>query len=86
MKLRVLAIGAALCLTPASAVADRHSCDQLRLLVDSRLPAISRDLPYDALDCDGISEVYLLLVRYDGTLPMLDQRIEAIFRRHGLID
>ncbi len=86
MKLRFLAIGAALCLLPISAGADRHSCEQLRLLVESRLPAISRDLPYDALDCDGISEVYLLLVRYDGTLLMLDQRIEAIFRRYGLID
>jgi hypothetical protein len=67
------------------AKADQHTCDQLRASVEASLPAIARDLPYDRLDCAGISEVYLLLMRFDGTAFMLNQRIEAIFRRYGLV-
>jgi hypothetical protein len=69
--------------TPAQA--DKHTCDQLRASVEASLPRIARDLPYDLLDCAGISEVYLLLLRFDGTAFMLNQRIEAIFRRYGLV-
>jgi hypothetical protein len=47
---------------------------------------MSRDLPYDALDCAGISELHLLLVRFHGTTFTLNQRIEAIFRRYGLVN
>jgi hypothetical protein len=76
----------ALCMLPHAAHADRHTCDQLRLSVENRVPAISSDLPYAALDCAGISELHLLLVRFDGTLFQLNQRIEALFRRYGLLD
>jgi hypothetical protein len=86
MTFRFLALGAALCLLPVTGAAEQHTCDQLRRSVESQLPAISRDLPYEALDCAGISEVYLLLMRFDGTAFMLNQRIESIFRRYGLID
>jgi hypothetical protein len=51
-----------------------------------RVPAMSRDLPYAALDCAGISELHLLLVRFDGTAFQLNQRIEALFRRYGLLN
>ena len=73
-------------LQPTGAVADTHTCDQLRLSVEDRVPAISRDLPYDALDCAGISELHLLLLRFDGTAFLLNQRIEALFRRYGLVN
>ena len=69
--------------TPAQAV--QHTCGQLRASVEAALPGMSRDLPYDQLDCAGISEIYLLLVRFDGTVFMLNQRIEAVFRRYGLV-
>ncbi|MGP1356628.1 hypothetical protein [Roseicyclus sp.] len=69
--------------TPAQA--DKHTCGQLRASVEASLPRIAHDLPYDLLDCAGISEVYLLLMRFDGTAFMLNQRIEAIFRRYGLV-
>lgn len=69
-----------------AAQADSHTCGQLRLSVEGRVPAISRGLPYDALDCAGISELHLLLLRFDGSLFMLNQRIEAVFRRYGLVD
>lgn len=78
-------LGFAAAALPAPLAAEGHECRQLRALVDGRLPAISRDLPYDLLDCHGVSEVYLLLVRFDGTVFELNQRIEAIFRRHSLV-
>lgn len=68
------------------ALADSHTCDQLRATTEGRVPAISRDLPYDALDCAGISEVFLLTNGFDGTRLDLNRRIEAVFRRYGLID
>jgi hypothetical protein len=85
-------LGAALCiavaaaLPPTQVLADKHTCDQLRLSVEGRVPAMSRDLPYAALDCAGISELHLLLVRFDGTAFLLNQRIEALFRRYGLVN
>lgn len=86
MQPRLIAACLALCLLPMSAAADNHTCGQLRLSVENRVPAISRDLPYAALDCAGISELHLLLVRFDGTAFNLNQRIEALFRRYGLVD
>ncbi len=85
MRRILLLLGLAAAAVPAPLAADRHDCDQLRALVDSRLPAVSRELPYDLLDCHGISEIYLLLVRFDGTIFELNQRIEAVFRRYGLV-
>ena len=86
MKPWVFAVVFAIGTAPFAAPADSHSCDQLRLSVENRVPAISRDLPYAALDCAGISELHLLLLRFDGTQFQLNQRIEALFRRYGLID
>jgi hypothetical protein len=85
MRHPVLGLCLAAILVAQPAFADRHSCDQLRGNVAALLPAMSRDLPYERLDCAGISEVYLLLLRFDGTRFMLNQRIEAVFRRYGLI-
>ena len=85
--IRALALGAALSAIGATlALADSHSCDQLRLTTEQRVPGISRDLPYDALDCAGISEVFLLTNGFDGTVLELNRRIEAVFRRYGLIN
>jgi hypothetical protein len=86
MKRLLAAACAALCLVATAAQADRHTCDQLRLSVVDRVPAMSRELPYDALDCAGISELHLLLVRFHGPTFTLNQRIEAIFRRYGLVN
>ncbi len=86
MKPWVFAVVFAIGTAPFAASTDSHSCDQLRLSVENRVPAISRDLPYAALDCAGISELHLLLLRFDGTQFQLNQRIEALFRRYGLID
>jgi hypothetical protein len=86
MKRRLISICAAICMMPVAASADSHTCGQLRLSVENRVPTISRDLPYGALDCAGISELHLLLVRFDGTRFTLNQRIEALFRRYGLVN
>jgi hypothetical protein len=68
------------------AQADAHSCTQLRSSVSNAVPGISRNLPYDALDCAAISEIYLLTTtRRNLTQYSMNQRIEAIFRREGLI-
>lgn len=85
-KLRVPTAILVFGLAAGSVQADSHTCDQLRLSVENRVPAMSRDLPYAALDCAGISELHLLLMRFDGTAFTLNQRIEALFRRYGLID
>jgi hypothetical protein len=87
MKRRLIAACLAAATLPfGPALADSHTCGQLRLSVEDRVPAMSRDLPYAALDCAGISELHLLLVRFDGSAFTLNQRIEAIFRRYGLLN
>jgi hypothetical protein len=86
MKLKLFAAVFAMTVIPVSAGADSHTCGQLRLSVENRVPTISRDLPYAAMDCAGISELHLLLVRFNGTTFNLNQRIEAVFRRYGLVN
>jgi hypothetical protein len=85
MRHLLLALGLSIALLPQPAAADKHTCGQLRGNVDAMIPAMSRDLPYEQLDCAGISELYLLLVQFDGPDFTLNQRIEAVFRRYGLI-
>ena len=85
MRLALLGLCLAAMLSTQPAIAESHSCDQLRGNVAALVPAMSCDLPFYRLDCAGISEVYLLVVRFDGTRFMLNQRIEAVFRRYGLI-
>ncbi|WP_224817184.1 hypothetical protein [Hasllibacter sp. MH4015] len=81
-----LSLAMALPMIPTVAAADSHSCNQLRQTVFNRAPSISRDLPFGALTCDGISAIHLLLIRRNTYTPFdMNQRIEAIFRGEGLI-
>ncbi len=81
-----LSLALALPLFPVAALADGHACDQLRNLVRNNVPAVSRDLPYDTLDCAAISELHLLTTANQHLSSfLLNQRIEALFRREGLI-
>ncbi|MEJ6390934.1 hypothetical protein [Gymnodinialimonas ulvae] len=82
----ILSLALALPLVPGAAQATNHSCNQLRQTVLNRAPASSRTLPYGALPCSAISEIHLLIARR-GNMSMgrLADRIEAVFRREGLI-
>lgn len=81
-----LTLALALPLIPVAANADGHACDQLRNLVRNNVPPISRNLPYDSLDCAAISEIHLLATANQHLSSFrLNQRIEAVFRREGLI-
>lgn len=81
-----LSLALALPMMPTMAVADSHSCTQLRQSVVNRVPLTSRNLPYDALACSAISELHLLLNRRGSySNSYLTQQIEALFRREGLI-
>jgi len=82
-----LSLALALPLIPVAAHADAHdTCNQLRNTVYNSIPVMSRDLPFAALDCAAIDEIHLLVtsgVRYSDFQK--NQRIEAVFRREGLI-
>jgi hypothetical protein len=81
-----LSLAAALPMIPSMAAADGHSCNQLRQTVFNRAPLTTRNLPYAALDCHGISQIYALItLRNTNTHGRLENRIEAVFRRSGLI-
>lgn len=66
-------------------MADGHSCNQLRQSVQNRVPLQIRNLPYAALDCGAISEIHFLTSNRSYSTGFLQQRIEAVFRREGLI-
>ncbi|MDG4650321.1 hypothetical protein P6F26_17885 [Roseibacterium sp. SDUM158017] len=80
------ALGLAAISMPQAAAADRHTCNQLRISVERSVPPSVRNLPYDQLDCAGISEVYLLLMRIEYDTMREAMQIEAVFRRYGLVD
>ncbi|MEJ6390933.1 hypothetical protein [Gymnodinialimonas ulvae] len=81
-----LSLAMALPMIPAMATANTNGCHQLRLTVENRAPLTLRNLPYDALSCGGISQIYSLIVlRSTNTHGRLEDRIEAVFRRQGLI-
>lgn len=71
-------------LSTTAALADGHSCNQLRQTVINRVPATLHNLPYAALPCSAISELHLLLITR-GHDSNLSDRVEAVFRREGLI-
>ncbi|ABD53474.1 hypothetical protein [Jannaschia sp. CCS1] len=82
----ILSLALALPMVPTMASADAHSCNQLRQGVVNRAPTNARNLPYAALRCSAISELHLLLNRANSySNSYLTQRIEAVFRREGLI-
>lgn len=88
MRLAILPLLAALALPAAAAYAQTgpDACAQLRQTILNLAPATTLNLPYAALDCAAISEIHLLLVSNNQqTQNRLDSRIEAIFRREGLI-
>ncbi len=81
-----LSLAMALPMIPSIASADSHSCNQLRQTIFNQAPATTRNLPYGALTCAGVSEIHLLIIRrstYSST--QLESRIEAVFRGEGLI-
>lgn len=82
-----LSLALALPLLPAAAHADAHSnCNQLRQNVFNTVPLMSRDLPFGALDCAAIGEIHLLVTQGGHYSDFQkNQRIEAVFRREGLI-
>lgn len=81
-----LSLAMALPMIPTMAAANTNGCHQLRLTVENRAPLTLRNLPYDALSCSGIAQVYSLIVlRNTNTSGRLDDRIEAVFRRQGLV-
>lgn len=68
-----------------AALADGHSCNQLRNTVRNAVPSTTRHLPYNALNCAGISEIFLLISNQSHSTRFVTQRIEAVFRRENLI-
>ena len=81
-----LALSVALPMVPTMAAADGHSCNQLRSSVSNRAPLQTRNYPYHALTCAAISELHLLLIRSSSySNSYLSERIEAVFRREGLV-
>lgn len=81
-----LTLALALPLIPTMASADSHSCNQLRQNVYNRVPLQTRNYPYGALSCAAVSELHLLLIRSNSySNSYLTQRVEAVFRREGLI-
>lgn len=88
MRTLVLALSLALALplVPSAASADGHSCNQLRQTVINAAPAMSRNLPFGSLRCAAVSRLHLLLsLRRADSAFQMNQRIEAVFRREGLI-
>lgn len=88
MRFAILSLSLALAmpLIPGTANADAHSCSQLRQGVLNSVPLRSRNLPYALLDCGAIGEIHLLVTtnRHIGEYQ-INQRIEAVFRREGII-
>lgn len=81
-----LSLAMALPMIPSMASAENHSCNQLRQGVINGVPLTVRNLPYAALPCSAISELHLLIVRRSSySNSYLSDRIEAVFRREGLI-
>ncbi len=81
-----LALSVALPMVPSMASATSHSCNQLRQTIFNTAPAQTRNLPYGALTCAGVSEIHLLLIRRGNySVGTLEARIEAVFRGEGLI-
>lgn len=82
-----LALIAAVPMVPTMAAADSHSCAQLRQTLINQAPITTRNLPYGALSCTAVSHLHLLVVRgiSNTSAGRLEDRIEAIFRREGLI-
>lgn len=72
-------------LSTTAAMADSHSCNQLRLSVNNAVPPRIRNLPYHALDCGVIAEIFLLTSNRSYSRSFLSERIEAVFRREGLV-
>ena len=85
--LMTLILATSLPMMPTVASAQSHGCSQLRQTVINRAPLTTRNLPYDALSCRSISLAYALVVRpsSNGSVGRLEDRIEAIFRREGLL-
>lgn len=80
-----LSLAMALPMVPTMASATAHDCNQLRNQVRIAVPGDVRNLPYAGLDCNAIGEIHLLNSAHAGNHNFLSQRIEAIFRREGLI-
>ncbi|WP_461429378.1 hypothetical protein [Gymnodinialimonas sp.] len=81
-----LSLALTLPMMATTASADGHSCTQLRQGVINNVPVTVRNLPYHALDCAAVGELHLLISRsHDYSRSYLTQRIEAVFRREGLI-
>ena len=69
--------------TTASATA--HDCQQLRNTVRNSVPGDVRNLPYHAINCNVVGEIHLLATANGHRHSWLSDRIEAIFRREGLL-
>ena len=80
-----LSLAAALPLMPTMAAADGHSCNQLRQTVLNSVPATLHNRPWAALSCAGISEIHILLLTNHSSGHRLDQQVDAVFRREGLV-
>lgn len=88
--MRAIILSVALALTmplvPSTAAADGHNCAQLRSTVLNNVPLTTRSLPYASLSCAAISELHLFLTSNSHrSSSYTSQRIEAVFRREGLI-
>ncbi|QBY02324.1 hypothetical protein E2K80_17570 [Rhodophyticola sp. CCM32] len=75
---------------PAAQAQGAHECSgQLIRSVEARLPRLNHDIPVQALSCAGIVQIYFLLDQSNrGEIQRnyLRQRINAVFRREGLIN
>ncbi len=81
-----LTLALALPLIPTTADATAHSCNQLRQTVFNQAPPTTRNLPYGALNCHGVSQIHLLLTTSGHrNQSFLIARIEAVFRNQGVI-
>lgn len=81
-----LSLALALPMLPTTASATSHSCNQLRQSVVNRVPPAARNYPYGALQCSAISELHLLISGGSSySTRYLSERIEAVFRREGLV-
>lgn len=69
-------------MSTTAAMADGHSCNQLRQSVVNRVPATLHNRPWAQLSCAGISELHILLITSNNHIS---QRVDAVFRREGLI-
>ena len=71
-------------LSTTAAMAEGHSCNQLRQSVVNRVPATLHNRPWASLSCAGISELHILLITGLSN-NNLNQQVDAVFRREGLI-